>query len=659
MKLLDLTLENFMPYKGVQKVVFPHDDHRNVMIVWGNNMRGKTSFLNALRWAFYGEALDRNRNPMLLRLLANVDAISEGDHSFSVFVRFVDGGTTYDLRRSAKPKSHVTLPKSDHDFDVHLSLSANNEVVPGHLVSRELTRIFPKDVSRFFLFDAELLLEYEDLLVEGSVEGKRIRKAIEQVLGVPPLVNGKRMFATLLKQAQVVLAKENEHTKGMEALSAQFKVLEEELEALKAERIGIKAKDQASRSEIARIEGELGKTEAAQLAQGQLDSLLAELKSLGQSRTRARETELVVAADAWRDLLQPRLQVKLAALNEEMARHNAEIEHIGALKQRVRQLKHLLARAVCEVCGQEMQPARRDAYGSELGTLEIDLGVLQTKMPEIAHVSSAITRLSRLQGTGAAARLASLEAELGRIAIKMTEVENHIDALQKEVAGFDSAEAARLRSQHKQLMYHSGLIAKEITDLDAQITLRTNKQNDIAKLMSKAASARTKRSSNEVALYGALADLFGGTIDELRDRLRKKVAEAASAAFARLSSDTTYEGLQINESYGLTIIDRLGRPVEVRSAGAEQIVAMALIDGLNHTAGRGAPIVIDTPLSRLDLKHRANVLAYVPEMAGQVVLLVHEGEIAKSGGLAPFADRVGAVYEIERISSSQSRLNKL
>ena len=47
MKLIDLSMKNFMPYRGSQGIKFPEDPQRNVMIVLGDNMRGKTSILNA------------------------------------------------------------------------------------------------------------------------------------------------------------------------------------------------------------------------------------------------------------------------------------------------------------------------------------------------------------------------------------------------------------------------------------------------------------------------------------------------------------------------------------------------------------------------------------------------------------------------------------
>ena len=79
MKLISLTMRNFMPYRGEQKVAFPSDPGRNVMIVCGDNMRGKTSLLNALRWGFYGIAKGRHLREIPLHLLLNTDARFAGD----------------------------------------------------------------------------------------------------------------------------------------------------------------------------------------------------------------------------------------------------------------------------------------------------------------------------------------------------------------------------------------------------------------------------------------------------------------------------------------------------------------------------------------------------------------------------------------------------
>src|SRR3954462_1225286 len=101
MKLHKLTAMNFMPYKGEIVVDFPTDDYRNIMIVFGDNMRGKTSLLNALRWGFYGKALGRHSRPVALADMVNKEAALEDNWTLQVFVEFEANGHKYDLRRSA------------------------------------------------------------------------------------------------------------------------------------------------------------------------------------------------------------------------------------------------------------------------------------------------------------------------------------------------------------------------------------------------------------------------------------------------------------------------------------------------------------------------------------------------------------------------------
>src|SRR5439155_6454766 len=66
----------------------------------------------------------------------------------------------------------------------------------------EIARIMPETVSRFFLFDGELLQQYEELLRNESDMGRNIKDAIERILGVPVLTNGRADLAELSKDAQ-------------------------------------------------------------------------------------------------------------------------------------------------------------------------------------------------------------------------------------------------------------------------------------------------------------------------------------------------------------------------------------------------------------------------------------------------------------------------
>jgi DNA sulfur modification protein DndD len=140
--------------------------------------------------------------------------------------------------------------------------------------------------------------------------------------------------------------------------------------------------------------------------------------------------------------------------------------------------------------------------------------------------------------------------------------------------------------------------------------------------------------------------------------LRKTVQEKASEAFRAMITQKTYQGLQINENYGLKIVDQNGEEAPSRSAGAEQIVALSLIDGLSRSGRASGPVVMDTPFGRLDTKHRKNILAYLPNSASQLVLFVHDGEIRGTDDLATLAHRIGGQYDIIEVSPSHSKLER-
>lgn len=202
MKLLSLTVKNFMPYKGEQKILFPSDPQQNVMLVFGDNMRGKTSFLNAIRWCFYGKALGRHLKEIENIDIVNWDAVAENDWNVQVNLIFENDGHEYDLRRTLQPKEMIYKPKTSNDFNSERMLRKDGSVVRGDLVEHELNQMMPEDIARFFLFDGELLQEYEMLLDDKDEQGNLIKESIEKVLGVPALIRGRNQIDTLLRDAR-------------------------------------------------------------------------------------------------------------------------------------------------------------------------------------------------------------------------------------------------------------------------------------------------------------------------------------------------------------------------------------------------------------------------------------------------------------------------
>jgi DNA sulfur modification protein DndD len=95
-------------------------------------------------------------------------------------------------------------------------------------------------------------------------------------------------------------------------------------------------------------------------------------------------------------------------------------------------------------------------------------------------------------------------------------------------------------------------------------------------------------------------------------------------------------------------------PKESLSAGERQIYAIAMLDALAKTSGRKLPIIIDTPLGRLDSKHRKKLVEnYFPSASHQVIILSTDTEIDQNY-LASLKDHISHTIMLDYSSQDGS-----
>jgi DNA sulfur modification protein DndD len=83
------------------------------------------------------------------------------------------------------------------------------------------------------------------------------------------------------------------------------------------------------------------------------------------------------------------------------------------------------------------------------------------------------------------------------------------------------------------------------------------------------------------------------------------------------------------------------------SAGEKQIFAFAILEALGKLSGKVLPVVVDTPLGRLDSKHRDKLVHhYFPEAGEQVILLSTDTEVDEDF-FSALAHEVSHAFEIE------------
>ncbi|MEM9660928.1 MAG: AAA family ATPase [Planctomycetota bacterium] len=656
MILHKLIVENFMPYFGRQEVVLSPREGANVIVVFGDNMGGKTSLLNAIRWCLYDTAYLRGGETKAIpwEQLLNRAARDSGDYSFSCSVAFERDGKQYELRRHAVSKSESQAPRADTDFEMRVSLYRDADIVSAEHRQALLAELFPTEIARFMLFDGELLQEYEELLEPGSQQGKKIATAIEQALGIPALSNGRAESAALKKKFQKQVLRDAKQVQGLEEFAKEADRLQDEIMVHERDLEDLHADDESTSAEISELDDKLKAVERDREQAHRLETLSASQTSLSNRQKAIVSERLGLMRNAWIDALQPRAEVVRSRLESQLDEHRERLLAETTLRRERAGMEKALSETVCVSCGQGLPSTALSHIRSRIAAIDGELETLPHIEVDESDLTSQIGALRGITPQGVSRALRRLDDEDAQLLIQLEQIESEMAELQEKLESFDSTEDARLRQKRDQLLGHRGVVRRQLQQLKEDIE---RKQKDLDRIASKRPPSITGRHRRSTALFTTaehLEKIFNESLGALRDDLRDTVETVASEAFLSMTTDSTYRGLRINDQYGLSIIAEDGHEVPLRSAGAEQVVALSLIMALNATARTRGAVVMDTPFGRLDPRHRSNILKAMPQLAQQVVLLVHEGEMKRADAPTQLGEHLAGVYSIRHESSFRS-----
>jgi DNA sulfur modification protein DndD len=637
LRLKLLEIEGFGPFVDPQRLVFPEGD--GVVVIYGENMRGKTTLLNAIRYAFFGKVLGRGRNQRHIHVLSNRERAAQGRFGFGVTLAFDFDGQAYELFRSHTPK--VAFPAADSDYQSEVLLKRGRDVLGQQDRERVLAQIFPWEISRFFLFDGELLQEYEELIINDSETGPQISSAIERILGVPILKAGRRHLRDLSEEAERLVAAEasrHAETAGIgNALASAITIRE------------------AQRSELNRVIGEL---EVLNKQKSELDEKLSSNSRTADLMAR-RQVALDKGAGAARSQVELRSEVKrlmaegwravmLGPVRKLRDETTASLGQV--LDANVLDLRRLAVESGhCSVCEQEVHTEIRER-------LRVGLG--QAASPTAGE---ALTRLRALNGFNATDVSGELRQLIRRIENLRVEVQHQSEEAAEILAQLADSDQASVRSTqatYAEVLKQVGILENGIEKQRATLAEQEHRIDGLKrKLQHDSASGDLSALEARAKLLRDSESVFDLAVQEYKQDLRQRVEKSATDLFLSMSTEQTdYARLRINEDYGLTIVHTDGAPEDARSAGAEHIVALALMGALQQNAPLRGPIVMDSPFGRLDDGHTSNVLRGLHRMADQVVLLVYEAEVGRERARELLGGRLVVEYELRKVNSRRTEI---
>jgi DNA sulfur modification protein DndD len=657
LSIRSISLTDFGPFKGEQRIEFPADT--GVSIIYGENMRGKTTLLNAIRYALFGKVMTRGATQVALHQIGNWETAKEkGKYGFKVVLEFEHEGSKYQLTREHRPRAGVTVPQADIDYQQDSFLRKDGTVLGPDQGSSELARIMPETVSRFFLFDGELLQQYEELLRNESEMGHNIKEAIERILGVPVLTNGRTDLSELSKDAQkreAKAAQKNQKTQSLgnqhEALLKQRDGLQEETERL-VKQLALLKVGKASKEE------ELRKTERTKALLDERTRLQDDITNAESRLKEKEERRKDLLTVAWKGLLNTRIRGTRDSLEHDLAdsRDTYQKALVGVdLADKVRKA---LEDGECSTCGQQLAaPAKQ-----RLEALIADV-IPKDKRAElearIQQLESRIAALKQSEAQSNADVLREVQDAIDEMKIKKASAEDRLTEIKEQTKDLDETELRRLYLEYEKTVADIGILQEGIKKQDEALKTINDSISKVEAEMAKFADADLDTERARKELCEKLKSLFAGAVDSYRERLRGKVEKDATSLFLKLTSEPEYKSLSINDSYGLTIVHHDGSAIPVRSAGAEHIVALSLMGALQRNAPLRGPIVMDSPFGRLDDVHTTKVVHALPSMADQVMLLVYESELDPKQARNDLEGKLRKEYRIARRSARHSEIETI
>ena len=638
MILRRLRLANFKSYRGEHVFeLAPRTNgkvNRNLILIGGMNGAGKTSLLEALRLCLYGSLyrgarLGASDYEKLLLSKLNTSAFAAGTPRAEVGLELVydENGVPLDISIT-RSWSRDQQGKISEDLMLQ-SHGKVFELVPRDSWQDFVLGLIPPHVFDLFFFDGERIKE----LASGEESDRIFHEAIYDLLEL-------RRYEVLAKDLQSLtgaIKRRNLKDAGVQskldslqqAISDKSKTLESvisEIDGLLDESRGHSKKQddieqeikrrvgetssatdtlKSRRLELQQIEQELG-SKVRELCEGYIPFVLGARVSkdlLKQLKTERQRKEALAATVVLRDSEWPLVE---RVTNSKKLKDTLTNGQRSAVEL---EIKRGIQALINGYESKEISGLLHDLSSSDSGRIESFLVGIQSET----------------------------EAKIRGLLKRREENKDELDALYSRLSGSSEAnidaelkELAFVRNRVGEIEHAMGMLKERRRQIEAELQSLDGEKQQLEDRLDCADEDKSK-----LALAQRIIDL----INEYKEiQVSSRIGELEATithAYRKLANKRDMvERIEIDEeTFEVTLINKSGVRVdrESISAGEQEIFAIAVLWGLAEMSGHRMPMIIDTPLAKLDSRHVKSIATkFFPAASHQVILLSQDREIDQS-----------------------------
>lgn len=668
MKFLSVELEGIRAYDD--KVVVDlsaASASQNVILIWGRNGRGKTSFLDSMKLLFTGTTDGRYREvgfpPKSLseqQFIAGDGAQWEGLINRHTRQRAQAAGTGATARVAAVWEIEGRIVRAERSWTTDgttsqefLVLIDGDTRLTNEAADDRLDEFLPKEFVPFFFFDGEDIKSLAEQSERKPIDFDRLLRIsfvsdlafeLEKVAVERQRLNLKEDVLQEIADNEAALVRARRSKEGAEQRLAQ---INEEL-----------VNDLAELRRLQRRREALGS--------GASEAVRANLEA---SRKKIRD-DLIEAAARNANRL-PAIAPILAnagLVEQAFASLDRRLQAAGATEAvLVRRVKQELPRWLKRVQG--LAEPTRQAITAVLDE-ELD-GLVATEVTAGPLGSVELGRAERVRnalnawvvsGSDLRAAHAANLAEIYKLEIDLRDVE---DALRRIEVGSESnleeytrvvAAITALEERGNEFNQSKGVQTLRLSEAETEIKKRT----DRLKVLEGSQQQATKNNEEARAIRRLITALH-----ELRDAFRESTREEVQTLINDKLQKLIFDHplvheVELDDDYTMSYRDSAGQRIgrSSLSSGLKQLAATALLWAMKDSAGHDIPVIVDTPLGRIDKENQDMLLTnYYPALSHQVIILPTNSEIDQRK-LNILIDHVADQFVIENETGDRGTIHR-
>jgi DNA sulfur modification protein DndD len=659
-----LTIRNFGPYYGENTLRFDELEGRCGVLVGGKNGAGKTHLLRALYLAVVGEAgvgdlkkvetTGSDATKFVFENCLNRKAEAEGCDNIvleiTISQRDKDSIGSRQLRLVREVRFRPNSPPIWRSTAYRIEGKGEEQIDDEQLIYKLRDAFLPRHLARFFFFDAErsqsISLGQQDIVegvsrilglwTYGELEDdlrQLIAHKIPRVFDSRQATSANNKLADVAGKIVTAEAKQRAHADELRGLEleeseavAELAEVEDNLLTLGAVDPEKLEKAQTRRREISETKGELEsqlrESWEKSLPMTLLGGLRGELYTYLESEERRRDWE------ASKSAVEPKIpQVKKDVFEGVPASFTLHSDFERFYAERLETaLRNLFNPAPTGMSDKVFVAERNDI--------------------------SAQIRLQLSSAAGNVRGLADISVKLERLESEARELDQQIKHLGQNTAAIVAggklhARRGEITELLKQITGRKNDLANELSRLEGELTELKREETNLREQVEKGAKGQN------IAL---LAHRYREAAHEIRSRaaiqLRKKISEQVGDIWVDITErGKEFQGMEFDEHWRCWLKRVEGKKISWEesntSAGQRQVRLLAFYEALRRLARLVPPLVVDTPLGRLDKEVKNSVLDRLYLTGHQSIILSTNSEIDPDSALfQSIRSRLGRVYTL-------------